>query len=221
MRTDAPVYPIRDGAFFTLPEALPRGRHNLSREQVRTAQRERVLAAMTELLGAHGYRGFGPAEIANRAGVSLGAFYDLFENKDACLFAGYERFSQVLLTKLAETPRADDRAAAIADLLGAYFETLAADPVVARAYLVEIDGLGAPAREKRRESLKLFAEYIRQIDVGRQDQGGRELPWTAYMGVVYAIRQFACDALDTETEPDLAAVCENLELWMADVFRER
>jgi AcrR family transcriptional regulator len=223
-RTDMPVSSIRDGAFFTLPEALPRGRHNLSREQVRSAQRERVLAATTELLGAHGYRGFGPSEIAHRARISLAAFYDLFENKDECIFAGYDRFSEVLLARLARVPmRPGDRPATIGDLLRAYFETLEQDHVVARAYLVEIEGLGAAARKKRRESINLFAEYIRQIDVEnpRTEGGPRELPWTAYIGVVYAIRQLASDALDTEAHPDLTAIGENMELWLTDLFRER
>jgi AcrR family transcriptional regulator len=224
MSTDAPVITIRDGVFFTLPDALPRGRHNLTREQVRSAQRERVLAATTELLAAHGYRGFGPAEIAAQAGVSLGAFYELFENKDECVFAGYDRFSEVLLANLAKVDTdAADRTGSVQSLLAAYFETLAADTVVARAYLVEIDGLGAPARERRRQSLNIFAEYIRQMDVENPGSEGqsRELPWTAYIGVVYAIRQHASDALDTESEPDLIAIGENLQLWLADVFRER
>ena len=73
--------PIRDGIFFTLPPALPRGRHKLPREQVTAAQRERLLAAMTELLAARGYLGFGPADIAGRAGVSLGTFYGCFRQQ--------------------------------------------------------------------------------------------------------------------------------------------
>lgn len=218
---DAATIPtIRDGLFFTLPDALPRGRHNLSRDQVRSAQRERVLAAMTELLAARGYRGFGPAEIASRAGVSLGAFYDLFEHKDACVFAGYERFSEVLLAQLAKADiSAGDRPGSVAQLLATYFRALAEDKVVARAYLVEIDGLGSPARERRRKSLNLFAEYIRRIDADRPD--AEELSPKAYLGVVCAIRQMASDALDTEAEPDLAAIGADLGPWLADVFRER
>ena len=55
------------------PEALPRGRHQLTREQVRDAQRERLLAAVTELLAARGYRGFGVGDIASRVrGVAGG-----------------------------------------------------------------------------------------------------------------------------------------------------
>ena len=80
-----------------------------------------MLAAVTELLAARGYRGFGVGDIATRAGVSLGTFYDCFESKDACVFAGYDRFIEVLLTKMAavDVPD-DDRPALTAGLLGAY-----------------------------------------------------------------------------------------------------
>jgi len=159
----APIEAVRDGVFFTHPEALPRGRHNLAREQVADAQRERMLAAVTELLAAHGYRGFGVGEIASRAGVSLGTFYECFESKDACVFAGYDRFIEVLLTRMATVDVPDDDMSALtAGLLGSYLETLQQDLVVARAYQVEIDALGPEARDRRRQALTLFAEYIRR-----------------------------------------------------------
>ena len=50
---------------------------------------------MTELLAAGGYRSFGAREVAARAGVSLSAFYACFENKDECIFSGYDRFIEV------------------------------------------------------------------------------------------------------------------------------
>ena len=215
---------IADGIFFSDPGPLPRGRHALSREEVQAAQGDRLLIAATELLAAHGYRGFGPGEIASRAGVSLAAFYDCFENKDACVFAGYDRFIEVLLARMtAVEVEGKNRAALVRKLVGTYLETLQSDLVVARAYQVEIDALGPPARERRRVSLKLFATYIREIVAGTSPDGEppTELPWTAYIGVVYAARQLASDALDTEAEPDLVALGEELEIWLADLFRER
>ncbi len=47
---DTDVQRVKEGVYFSLPEALPRGRHNLSREHVIAAQRERMLIAATELL---------------------------------------------------------------------------------------------------------------------------------------------------------------------------
>lgn len=215
---------VRDGVFFKLPAALPRGRHKLTREQITAAQRERLLAAVTELLAARGYRGFGVGEVATRAGVSLAAFYECFDGMDECVFAGYDRFIEVLLRKMAavEVPD-DDRPALVSRLLGVYLETLQQDLVVARAYQVEIDGLGPAARERRREALTLFATYIRDRLARTTDDGQppAELPWTAYIGVVYAARQLASDALDTAAEPDLVALGVDLEVWVSDLARAR
>ena len=48
-------------------------------------------------------------------------------------------------------------------MLGAYLGTLQADLVVARAYQVEIDALGAEARTRRRDSLNLFAAFLQEV----------------------------------------------------------
>jgi hypothetical protein len=85
------------------------------------------------------------------------------------------------------------------------------------------DALGPPARGRRRDALNLFATYIRDR-LARSTDDGRpppELPWTAYIGVVYAARQLASDALDTAPEPDLAALGADLEVWVSDLARVR
>lgn len=213
---------VADGVFFTVPETLPRGRHKLSPEQVSDAQSERMLAAVTELLAARGYRGFGVGETATRAGVSLEAFYKCFAGKDACIFAGYDRFIDVLLRRIAAVDaRPDDRPTRTAALLDAYLGTLQQDLVVARAYQVEIDALGAPARARRRESLHLFANFIREDEAQGSPDGQPSLPWSAYIGVVCAARQLAADALDTAEMPDLAALGEDLQIWLSDPFPEQ
>ncbi len=186
------------------------------------AQRERLLVAVTELLAARGYAGFGPTDVAKRAGVSLAAFYDAFANKDECVFAGYDRFIQVLLTQLTGAELAGrDRRSIVAEALGQYLGSLQNDLVVARAYQVEIDALGRAARRRRRKSIRLFAEYIRGLV--RSATGNRQplLSVTAYMAVVYAVRQLTADALDESDEPDLTVLSADLEPWLIDLFRER
>jgi hypothetical protein len=122
----------------------------------------------------------------------------------------------------ADVP-ADDVNAVVAGFVGAYLETLQQDVVVARAYQVEIDALGPPARERRRQSLAPFAAYIRERHTRERVNGPAPdaLPWVAYLGIVYAVRQLASDALDATPEPDLVKLGEDLAEWLADVFRAR
>jgi AcrR family transcriptional regulator len=207
---------VREGVFFRVPVALPRGRHRLTREQVLAAQRERLMASMTELMAAHGYRAVKVGEVAERAGVSRAAFYDCFADKEACAFAAYDRFIEVLLGRLAAAERSEPWDEFIRALLEAYLGTLQQDLVVARAFQVEMDAVGPGARARRRDSLVQFAAFLRAERERRaaDDPDLSPLPANAYLGVVYAARQIASDALDTEDRPDLRTLVPELAAWI-------
>src|SRR5258705_416950 len=59
------------------PLVLPRHRHGLTREAVRTSQSARVLAATADVVAERGYAGASAAAIAKRAGVSSKTFNEL------------------------------------------------------------------------------------------------------------------------------------------------
>jgi len=213
---------VREGVFFDAPQSLPRGRHNLSEEQVQAIQRERILISMTELMAGQGIGKVGSGEIARNAGVSLAAFYDCFEGKEDCVLAGYDRFIEVLFTHMnAVDVEAHDRPELVCALIRAYLGVLQSDPVVARAYQVEIDALGGVARKRRRDALMLFAHHLWAVtsDASPAGRPAEALPWSAYIGVIYVTRQLASDALDTEDDPDLAALGDELAIWVTDLFR--
>lgn len=215
---------VRNGLFFTLPEALPRGRHKLSSEEVRGGQRERILAATTELLAAEGYRGFNVNDIARRASLSLQVLYGTFENKEQCIFEGYDRFIQVLLKQMTAVPIVDvERIPLVTSIVGKYLDTMQSDLVVARAYQVEVDALGGAARQRRRKSLTLFAAFLREAVIQSSPDriAPAELTPESYLAVVYGVRQLASDALDARAEPNLSALRTRLEPWLHDVFRAR
>src|ERR1700704_3171275 len=71
-------------------DRLPRGRHGLSPEFVAQNQRERLIAALTEVLYEVGYQKTTVSLIGQRAAVSKSDFYKHFESKDDCFFAAYE-----------------------------------------------------------------------------------------------------------------------------------
>jgi AcrR family transcriptional regulator len=210
---------LRTGICFKRPEPLPRGRHDLTREQILTAQAERLMIAVTELLAEHGFGGVGIREITARAGVSRGAFYECFPSKEACAFAAYRRWVDVLLGRFTELPTEGVTLEQLIEaLLHAYLGLMEDDPVCARAFLVEFDGLGREARDQRRIALRRLAEYISvaQTKLERAD-GGLVLrrPLVAYVGILYACRQVAVDLLDEEPAPNLRVVVPELAEWAA------
>lgn len=212
---------ITDGVFFAVPPSLPRGRHGLSRAEILAAHRERAMIAATELMASGGYRAAGVREISARASISRAAFYESFADKDACLYAAYDRFIHVLLEKLAAVhPDGGDWSDYVAAVITAYLATLQQDLVVARAFQVEMDGLGPTARRRRRDALIGLAHLIRDKQAEWAPQSPSSAPLSAYIGVVYAVRQLASDALDELDHPDLLGLVPDLLPWVARVVAE-
>ena len=213
---------VREGLFFSTPAVLPRGRHGLPRDQVVAAQRERLMAAMTVLMADLGYEHVRVGDVASEAGVSRAAFYECFPDKESCAFAAYDRFIEVLLGRVAAaldpTKDVEDY---VVTLLEGYLGTLEDDPVVGRAFQLEMDAVGAIARRRRRQALEPFAEVIRRHHelLSGRDTTLKPLPEQAYRGIVYGVRQIASDALDEHDEPDLRSLIPDMTCWILAAFR--
>lgn len=212
---------VQAGVFFQVPKRLPRGRHDLSRDQVLSAQRERLMIAITELLAERGYLAVGIRDIAARARVSRAAFYECFADKQECVFAAHDRFVSVLQKRLAATvDLSGDPDTFVTSLLVAYLAALQEDVAVARAFQLEMDALGRPARIRRRNAVRQLAEFVqasREQVFG--DAAGDAAPTPeAYLAVVYAVRQAACDRLDAEPEPDLVGLVPELTAWVSRIL---
>lgn len=218
------VAQVREGLFFSTPAVLPRGRHGLPRERVLAAQRERLMAAITALMADVGYENVRVGDVARTAGVSRAAFYECFSDKEACAFAAYDRFVEVIVQRIAAAlDLSKDAGHYVTMLLEGYLGTLEDDPVVGRAFQIEMDAVGAIARQRRREALFSVAEVIRQHheQLSAGDSSLRMLPEAAYRGLVYGVRQIASDALDEHPRPDLRALIPAITCWVLASFRGR
>ena len=221
-----PVASVTLGVFFDPPQdVLPRGRHGMPREQVNSAQRERIMVAATELLAARGFQALRVADVASRARVSLSACYKLFPGGlQQCLFAGYDRFIEVLVAKilaavedLGSEPSQTSVSSLIEAVISAYLGTLRSDPVVARAYQVEMDAIGADARMRRRQSLELIANLLHDKHAAASDAS---LPVDAFKVLVYGVRQLAADGLEVpryDTAPLLPQDAQTIS-WLQQLL---
>lgn len=72
-------------------DKLPRGPHALPPDVVVAHQRERLLDATASAMAEEGYAELTVRGLIDRAGVSRRTFYQLFDGKDACVFAAHER----------------------------------------------------------------------------------------------------------------------------------
>jgi len=138
-------------------DQLRGGKHGLTPEQVASSQRERVLAAMRELVATHGYRDVSVATVLRHAGVSRKTFYELYAGKEECFVAVYEGEMERLLTPVMRAfegsePWVDRLRTALGVLLGG----LADDPSAARICFVEVLSAGPLALERRAHALAVL-----------------------------------------------------------------
>jgi AcrR family transcriptional regulator len=67
------------------------GRGVLGRGGVGEIQRARIIAAMTDLVGERGAGGVTIAHVVARSGVSRRTFYELFDDREDCFLAAFDR----------------------------------------------------------------------------------------------------------------------------------
>jgi AcrR family transcriptional regulator len=144
-------------------DRLPRGRHGLTREYVERNQRERLVAALADVLYEQGYERTTVSSIGKRAGVSKSDFYKQFESKDACFLAAYdaavERLRECVVEACAET---DGWAPGVRDALAALLALMASEPAQARLALVEGLRAGRGIYDRYQEAVQSFVPYLRE-----------------------------------------------------------
>ena len=141
-------------------DPLPRGRHNLSADEVRASQRERLLRAMLELVGERGYAATTVPDVVAAARVSRNGFYALFEDKAACFLALCDEVANETLDRLLEAGRADTWREALDRGMDVYLRSWQDRPLFARAYLVELPSAGERAMEQRDRQFERFSQMF-------------------------------------------------------------
>jgi AcrR family transcriptional regulator len=156
-----------------IPRRLPRGTHGLDPGVVAASQRTRLLEAVGRAVAAKGYAGATIDDIVRGAGVSKKTFYEHFRDKLNCFLAAYEAVSDELLARLREAQSGPDgwldrtRAGIVA-----YLRWLAAEPALARVFLIEVAAAGPVAAERRERIRDRYAEVLREL----QDDARAEIP---------------------------------------------
>ena len=146
-----------------IPRRLPRGTHGLDRDVVEASQRTRLLEAVGRAVAERGYAGATIDDVVRRAGVSKKTFYEHFADKEDCFLAAYEAASEELLARVREAHAGDgDWLERTRAGIVAYLRWLAADPALARVYLVEVAAAGPRALELREALRDRYAELIRE-----------------------------------------------------------
>jgi AcrR family transcriptional regulator len=147
-----------------IPRRLPRGSHGLDRDVVESSQRARLLEAVGRAVADKGYAAATIDDIVRGAGVSKKTFYEHFADKEGCFLAAYEAAAQELFLRVREAQGTSDewlersRAG-----IRAYLHWLAAEPALARVFLIEVAAAGPRAAEARERMRDRYAELMREL----------------------------------------------------------
>jgi len=201
-----------------IPRRLPRGLHGLDRQVVEASQRTRLLGALGAVVADKGYAGATIDDIVRGAGVSKQTFYEHFRDKEDCFLAAYEESSDQLLARLRDAHAgADDWLTRTRAGIAAYLRWLAAEPALARVFLIEVAAAGPRAAERRERLRDRFAELLRE----RQDEARAEnpalprLPIEIFQAVVAAVDELVVRRIRTggaEDLPELEPILLHLQL---------
>jgi AcrR family transcriptional regulator len=172
------------------PRPLPRGPHNLARDDVLASQRLRMLEAMAETVAEKGYAATTVGDVVSGAGVSRKTFYEHFADKEDCFLAAFDSGVDALVEAIASAQPDDaTRMGLVRARVRAYLVTLAARPAFARTFLIEVFAAGPQALERRQRVLTRFEEFLRGLhaEVRREFPDlpeVRDVVWVAAVGAV-------------------------------------
>jgi len=185
-----------------IPRRLPRGTHGLDRDVVEASQRTRLLEAVGRAVAERGYGAATIDDLVRRAGVSKKTFYDHFADKEDCFLAAYEAASEELLERVQEAHDSDgDWLQRTRAGIVAYLRWLAAEPALARVFLIEVAAAGPRALERREGLRDRYAELIRERR-GAQPR----LPIVVFHAVVAAVDDVVVRHIRERGAEDLPAL---------------
>ena len=173
-----------------VPRPLPRGPHNLARDDVLASQRQRMIDAMAAAVASKGYGSTTVGDVVAGAGVSRKTFYEHFRDKEECFLAAFDAGVEALLAAIvAAEPEEPGWEGMLRARVRAYLETLAARPEFARTFMLEVFAAGPRALERRAEVHERFAHLIADL-YAQTERDFPDLPpvpdpiWTAAVGAL-------------------------------------
>jgi TetR/AcrR family transcriptional regulator len=153
-----------------ISKRLRPGRHQLSRDEVQSHQRDRIFTALEAEMSVKGYGDTSVADIVKTAGVSRQTFYELFDSKRDCFIASYERRQGALIDQVVETSSSDSPLAKFAALLGAYLGIMSRQPEISLLYLSGISAAGPTAAAIRVKRQQEFVDGVAAVFDARTEE---------------------------------------------------
>lgn len=165
--------------------SLPKGRHGLSREEVASSQRTRLLRATVELGTERGFASLTLSDIVARAGVARSTFYENFADKQECFLEAFDYAADRVLERVLAIgpPPSGDFPSPVHAYIGRLLELCAEEPGLVRLVAADAEALSPAAAERQRAIRSRIADGL----VALRDFLRREHPQLAPITHVRAL----------------------------------
>lgn len=193
-------------------ESLPKGRHGLSREEVATSQRTRLLRATVDLGTERGFASLTLTDIVGRAGVARSTFYEYFADKEQCFLAAFDYAAERVLERVLAIgpPPGGDFASRVREYIGRVLELGVEEPGLVRLVAADAETLGPTAAERQRAVRGRLADGLVTLrDYRRRDEPAlpqiTRVRALAIVGAITEVLQHTVYTSGVEALPDLQA----------------
>ena len=160
------------------------------------ASDEGALEAMLLAVGAKGYDKATVQEVLERSGISRDRFQRRFGGKEGCFAQAYEMAADRLCAEVLEAGReAESWRAGFRAALAKLLRTVAEQPLLAKALLIEVRAARGQAWAKHQQLVERFA---RAVDSARSQRGARPT-------VTQLTAQFVAGAIEETLATEISA----------------
>jgi AcrR family transcriptional regulator len=184
---------------------------------VTESQRNRIHEAMIKVVSERGYPETRVVDVIGVAGVSRKTFYELFDSKEDCFLAAYDRLLGNLLGETSDAFEAQAGAPWAVRMgagLQALIEHLSEHPGEARFAIVEVLAAGPKALARRDAALRQFTGFI---EAGRSETSV-ELPGITSLAIAGGINELLYSEILHGAAARLPSRVPDLVYWITLPF---
>lgn len=180
---------------------MPIPRPNLKEEKAR-ATRHRILVAATELFARQGFHKTTTADLAAAIGMTQGALFHHFSNKEALLHAVLERLSRGLdaYRALLAGPPSADTVRRVVGLMVEHFKREPEATICLAALATEFAGSGDPVLEAIR---RIYDSFLLPFEAVLAPHPRVSAPRAAAVSFIGAVQGIAIQGLLREGSPSI------------------
>ncbi len=195
-----------------MPEKLAPG-HRLPHDQVAESQRERLIAAITDLAHERGYCDTTVSDVLRRAAVSRASFYQLFSNREHCALAAFDVHVARLQAEAISAYRSRDLDSqqSLRAALDRVLHAVISWPAAARLWSSEISTVGGAGLTRRERVANTAANAL--AGALAEISGAAPRP-TVARAMVGAINRLIYTRVRDGHELELPGMVDELLAWM-------